>query len=336
MSKQGKTFKLIEQINKKYGEDTARDPKKMVKYKTITTGSLGLDLALGIGGLPYGKIVEAYGWESTGKTTFVYHAMAADQAYNETLPEKDRRICVFIDTEHSCDPQYARALGVDTDKWIWVQPQTAENALNIYTDCVGSGDCSIVALDSVAALVPESELNGEVGDNKIGLVSRLMGQHMRVINGAASRNNVLSIFINQLREKIGVMFGNPETTTGGNALKFYASIRMEFYKQISKKVMDSKSGDQIGNMVRVKVVKNKLAPPFNEATFEIIYGKGINKLGEIRDIGVELEVIEKSGNSYSYGDLKLGVGKAKVAQFLEDNIEFQKELLERIENKLKE
>jgi recombination protein RecA len=273
----------------------------------ISSGSLGLDLALGIGGLPRGRIVEIYGPESSGKTTLALHAIAEAQKMGGT--------CAFIDAEHALDPIYARKLGVDVDNLLISQPDAGEQALEIADTLVRSGAVDVLVIDSVAALVPRAELEGEMGDNHMGLHARLMSQALRKITGSVSRSDTMLIFINQIRLKIGVMFGNPETTTGGNALKFYASVRLEI-----RRIGQIKDRDEVvGNQTRVKVVKNKLAPPFRQVEFDIMYGEGISKVGELIDLGVKAGVVEKSGAWFSYDSQRIGQGRENAKQFLRDN-----------------
>jgi recombination protein RecA len=286
----------------------------------IPSGSLGLDLALGIGGLPRGRIIEIYGPESSGKTTLALHAIAEAQKRGGT--------CAFIDAEHALDPIYARKLGVDVDNLLISQPDAGEQALEIADTLVRSGAIDVLVVDSVAALVPRAELEGEMGDSHMGLHARLMSQALRKITGSVSRSNTMLIFINQIRLKIGVMFGNPETTTGGNALKFYASIRMEI-----RRIGQIKDRDEVvGNQTRVKVVKNKLAPPFRQVEFDIMYGEGISKVGELIDLGVKAGVIEKSGAWFSYDSVRIGQGRENAKQFLRDH----KDMLDAIELKIRD
>jgi len=280
----------------------------------ISSGSLGLDLALGVGGYPRGRVIEIYGPESSGKTTLTLHAIAEAQ--------KAGGIAAFIDAEHAFDKFYAENLGVDIDNLIISQPDHGEQALEITENLIRSGAVDIVVIDSVAALTPKSEIEGEMGDSKMGLHARLMSQALRKLTGTISKTNCTVIFINQLREKIGVMFGNPETTTGGNALKFYASVRLDIRRRTQ-----IKEGDRvIGNSTKVKVVKNKVAPPFQIAEFDIMYGEGISKVGEILDIGVELGIVKKSGSWFSYGETKLGQGRDAVKGLIKDNLELAEEL----------
>ncbi len=275
--------------------------------EVISSGSLGLDLALGIGGLPRGRVVEIYGPESSGKTTLALHAIAEAQ--------KRGGVCAFIDAEHALDPTYARKLGVDVDNLLISQPDTGEQGLEIADTLVRSGSIDVLVIDSVAALVPRAELEGEMGDSHVGLHARLMSQALRKITGSVSRSNTMLIFLNQIRLKIGVMFGNPETTTGGNALKFYASIRMEIRRTGSIKDRE----EVTGNHTRVKVVKNKLAPPFRQVEFDIMFGEGISKMGELVDLGVKAGVVEKSGAWFSYDSTRIGQGRENAKQFLREN-----------------
>ena len=277
------------------------------QIEVVSSGSLGLDLALGIGGLPRGRIVEIYGPESSGKTTLALHAIAEAQKLGGT--------CAFIDAEHALDPTYARKLGVDVDNLLISQPDAGEQALEIADTLVRSGAIDVLVVDSVAALVPRAELEGEMGDTHVGLHARLMSQALRKITGSVSRSNTMLIFLNQIRLKIGVMFGNPETTTGGNALKFYASIRLEI-----RRIGQIKDRDVVtGNQTRVKVVKNKLAPPFRQVEFDIMYGEGISKVGELGDLGVKANIVEKSGSWFSYDSQRIGQGRENAKQFLRDH-----------------
>jgi recombination protein RecA len=288
----------------------------------ISTGSIGLDVALGVGGLPRGRIIEIYGPESSGKTTVAIHTIAQAQ--------KKGGICAIIDAEHAFDASYARKLGVDVDNLIISQPDYGEQGLEIADRLISSGAVDVVVIDSVAALVPKGELDGEMGESKMGLQARLMSQALRKLTATISRTGCCCIFINQLREKIGVMFGNPETTTGGNALKFYASVRLDI-----RRISQIKDGDiASGNRTRVKVVKNKVAPPFRQVEFDIIFGEGISKVGEIIDMGVELGILQKSGSWFSYGDSKVGQGRDAVKQFLFDNPEMMDEMEARIREAL--
>ena len=290
--------------------------------EVISTGSLGLDLALGVGGLPRGRIVEIYGPESSGKTTLCLEAIAQCQ--------KDGGVCAFIDAENAFDPIYARKLGVKVEELLVSQPDTGEQALEICDMLVRSGGVDMVVVDSVAALVPKAEIEGEMGDSHVGLQARLMSQALRKLTGNIKKTNTLVIFINQIRMKIGVMFGNPETTTGGNALKFYSSVRLD----IRKTGQIKKGDDVIGNETRVKVIKNKVAPPFKQAEFDILYGEGISWEGELIDIGVKLGIVEKSGAWYSYNGSKIGQGKDNVRQWLKDNHEIANEINLKIRNKV--
>jgi recombination protein RecA len=297
----------------------------VIDVEVIPSGSLGIDIALGVGGYPRGRVVEIYGPESSGKTTLTLHAIAEAQ--------KAGGIAAFIDAEHAFDRFYAQNLGVDIDNLIISQPDNGEQALEIADNLVRSGAIDMVVIDSVAALTPKSEIEGEMGDSKMGLHARLMSQALRKLTGSISKTNCTMIFINQLREKIGVMFGNPETTTGGNALKFYASIRLDIRR--STQIKDS-DGNVLGNKTRVKVVKNKVAPPFRLAEFDIMYGQGISKVGEILDVAVEHEIVKKSGSWFSYAETKLGQGRDAVKQMIKDNPDLMDELEEKIKDVLKE
>ena len=273
----------------------------------ISTGSIGLDIAVGIGGLPKGRIIEVYGPESSGKTTVALHTVAEAQ--------KQGGIAAFIDAEHALDPVYAKALGVDIDNLIISQPDTGEQALEIAEALIRSGAIDIIVVDSVAALVPRAEIEGDMGDSHVGLQARLMSQALRKLTGSIKKSNCVAIFINQLREKVGIMFGNPETTTGGRALKFYSSVRLDV-----RKIDTIKQGDKVlGSRTRVKVVKNKVAPPFKQAEFDIMYGEGISKVGDLLDIASDIDIVKKSGAWYSYNDTKLGQGRENVKKFLQDN-----------------
>jgi recombination protein RecA len=296
----------------------------VVDVEVIPSGSLGLDIALGVGGYPRGRVIEIYGPESSGKTTLTLHAIAETQ--------KAGGIAAFIDAEHAFDRFYAQNLGVDIDNLIISQPDNGEQALEIADNLVRSGAIDMVVIDSVAALTPKSEIEGEMGDSKMGLHARLMSQALRKLTGSISKTNCTMIFINQLREKIGVMFGNPETTTGGNALKFYASVRLDIRR--STQIKDS-DGNVLGNKTRVKVVKNKVAPPFRLAEFDIMYGQGVSKVGEILDVAVEHEIVKKSGSWFSYDDTKLGQGRDAVKNMIKDNPELMDELEEKIKVVLK-
>jgi len=312
----------LDKIEKSYGKGTIMKlgDSVVVPVDVIPTGSLTLDMALGTGGLPRGRVVEIYGPESSGKTTLAIHAIAEAQ--------KKGGVAAFIDAENAFDSNYAARLGVDIENLLVSQPDNGEQALEIAENLIRSGALDIIVIDSVAALTPKSEIEGEMGDSKMGLQARLMSQALRKLTGTINKTNCCCIFINQLREKIGVMFGNPETTTGGNALKFYSSVRIDI-----RRAAQIKEGDSItGNRARVKVVKNKLAPPFRQAEFDIIYGQGISKVGEIIDLAVDHNIIKKSGSWFSYGDTKLGQGRDAVKQLLVDNVELSEEL----ENKIKE
>ncbi len=300
----------LSQIERAFGKGSIMrmgSKGQMEDIEVISTGSLGLDLALGIGGLPKGRIVEIYGPESSGKTTLALHVIAEAQKKGGT--------CAFIDAEHALDPGYARKLGVDVDNLLISQPDAGEQALEIADTLVRSGAIDVLVVDSVAALVPKAELEGEMGDSHVGLHARLMSQALRKLTGTVSRSNCLLIFLNQIRLKIGVMFGNPETTTGGNALKFYASVRMEIRRIGAIKERE----DTIGNQTRVKVVKNKMAPPFRQVEFDILYGEGISKVGELIDLGVKAGVVEKSGAWFSCDGTRIGQGRENAKQFLRDN-----------------
>ena len=284
----------------------------------ISTGSIGLDIAVGIGGLPKGRIIEVYGPESSGKTTVALHTVAEAQ--------KQGGIAAFIDAEHALDPVYAKALGVDIDNLIVSQPDTGEQALEIAEALIRSGAIDIIVVDSVAALVPRAEIEGDMGDSHVGLQARLMSQALRKLTGSIKKSNCVAIFINQLREKVGIMFGNPETTTGGRALKFYSSVRLDV-----RKIDTIKQGDKVlGSRTRVKVVKNKVAPPFKQAEFDIMYGEGISKVGDLLDIASDIDIVKKSGAWYSYNDTKLGQGRENVKKFLQDNPDLIKEIDEKV------
>jgi len=317
-----KALKLtLDKLDKTYGKGAVMMLGDTVaqEVEVIPSGSIGLDLALGVGGYPKGRVVEIYGPESSGKTTLTLHAMAEVQ--------KQGGIAAFIDAEHAFDRFYAQKLGVDVDNLIISQPDNGEQALEIADNLIRSGAVDIVVIDSVAALTPKSEIEGEMGDSKMGLHARLMSQALRKLTASISKTNCTVIFINQLREKIGVMFGNPETTTGGNALKFYASVRLDIRKSTQIKDND---GNVIGNKTRVKVVKNKVAPPFQTAEFDILYGEGVSLMGEVIDLGVEYEIIKKSGSWFSYGDTKIGQGRDAVRAMLIDNPELLEELQAKI------
>ena len=316
-SHKDKALKLtLDKLDKQYGKGTVMKlgESPTVEVDVISTGSIALDAALGIGGLPRGRVVEIYGPESSGKTTLTLHAIAETQ--------RQGGIAAFIDAEHAFDKHYAKALGVDTDELLIAQPDCGEQALDIAEHLIRSGAIDICVIDSVAALVPRSELEGEMGDSKMGLQARLMSQALRKLTGTINKTGCTCIFINQLREKIGIMFGNPETTTGGNALKFYSSVRLDI-----RRIGQIKSSDSVvGNKTRVKVVKNKVAPPFQIAEFEILYGQGISKTGEILDLGVHFGHVQKSGSWYAYQDTKLGQGKEAARQLLEDHPELAEEI----------
>jgi len=310
------------QIEKQFGKGSimrlGQSPRQSVDV--ISTGSLALDIALGILGVPKGRITEIHGAESSGKTTIAYHIIAEAQ--------KAGGIAAFIDAEHSVDPEYARSLGVDIDALLVSQPDTGEEALEIMDALVRSGAVDVVVLDSVAALVPKSEIEGEMGDSFVGLQARLMSQAMRKLNGSICKTNTCAVFINQIREKIGVMFGNPETTPGGRALKFYSSVMLDV-----RRIETLKQGnDMVGNRVKVKVVKNKCAPPFRVAEFDIMFGKGISRSGSIVDIGVEMDLINKSGSWFTYNDLRIGQGRENAKQYLEDHQELMQEIEDLIRN----
>ncbi len=312
----------LDKLDKTYGKGTVMKmgDKAVEEVETISSGSLGLDLALGVNGYPRGRVIEIYGPESSGKTTLTLHAIAEAQ--------KAGGIAAFIDAEHAFDRFYAEKLGVDIDNLIISQPDNGEQALEIAENLIRSGAIDIVVIDSVAALTPKSEIEGEMGDSKMGLHARLMSQALRKLTGTISKTHCTVFFINQLREKIGVMFGNPETTTGGNALKFYASVRLDIRR--SSQIKDGEN--VIGNRTKVKVVKNKVAPPFKTAEFDIMYGEGVSKTGEILDLAVEFEVIKKAGSWFSYGDTKLGQGRDAVKTLIKDN----PELADELELKIKE
>ncbi len=316
-----KALKLtLEKIEKTYGKGTIMklDETTVEKIPVISSGSIALDAALGVGGYPCGRIIEIYGPESSGKTTLALHAIAEAQ--------KSGGIAAFIDAEHAFDRVYAKSLGINLERLYMSQPDNGEQALEIADALIRSGSISIIVIDSVAALTPKAEIEGEMGDSRMGLQARLMSQALRKLTANISRTNTTCIFINQLREKIGVMFGNPETTTGGNALKFYASVRVDV-----RRVSAIKDGeDAKGSRTRAKVVKNKVAPPFRKAEFDIMYGEGISKIGEIIDLGVEFEIIKKSGSWFSYGETKLGQGRDAVKQILTDNPELQEEIEKKI------
>jgi len=324
LSEKQKALQLtIDKLEKTYGKgvvmmlsDTRRE-----EMEVISTGSLGLDIALGMGGLPKGRIVEIYGPESSGKTTLAQHIIAEAQ--------KLGGMCAFVDAEHAFDKSYAEKLGIDVDNLLISQPDDGEQALEIADHLIRSGAIDVLVIDSVAALIPKAELEGDMGESKMGLQARLMSQALRKLTGTISKTKCICIFINQLREKIGVMFGNPETTTGGNALKFYASVRLDI-----RRINTIKEGlDMVGNRTRVKVAKNKIAPPFRVAEFDIIYGEGISKVGEILDIASDYGIVKKSGSWFSYNDTKLGQGREAVKQLLKDNPELADELEAKVKEK---
>jgi recombination protein RecA len=316
----------LDKLDKAYGKGTVMKmgDKAVEEVEVIPSGSLGLDLALGVNGYPKGRVIEIYGPESSGKTTLTLHAIAEAQ--------KAGGIAAFIDAEHAFDRNYAEKLGVDIENLIISQPDNGEQALEIAENLIRSGAIDIVVIDSVAALTPKSEIEGEMGDSKMGLHARLMSQALRKLTGTISKTNCTVFFINQLREKIGVMFGNPETTTGGNALKFYASVRLDIRR--SSQIKDGEN--VIGNRTKVKVVKNKVAPPFKTAEFDIMYGEGVSKTGEILDLAVEFEIIKKAGSWFSYGDTKLGQGRDAVKVLIKDNPELADELEQKIKDLIKE
>ena len=317
-----KALKLtLDKLDKTYGKGSVMKlgDQTVEKVESISSGSIGLDIALGVGGYPKGRVIEIYGPESSGKTTLTLHAIAECQ--------KAGGIAAFIDAEHAFDRFYAEKLGVDLGELVISQPDNGEQALEIADNLIRSGAVDALVIDSVAALTPKSEIEGEMGDSKMGLHARLMSQALRKLTASISKTNCTVFFINQLREKIGVMFGNPETTTGGNALKFYAPVRIDIRR--STQLKDTEGGVQ-GNKTRVKIVKNKVAPPFKTAEFDIMYGEGISKIGEILDIGVEKDIIEKSGSWFSYGGSKLGQGRDSVKSILKDNPELMEELEQKI------
>lgn len=311
----------LDKIEKTYGKGAVMklgDDAAIDNLEVISTGSIGVDMALGVGGFPKGRIIEIYGPESSGKTTLAIHAIAESQ--------KKGGIAAFIDAEHAFDPVYAQKLGVNTNELMVAQPDNGEQALEIADNLIRSGAIDIIVIDSVAALTPKSEIEGEMGDSKMGLHARLMSQALRKLTSTISKTGCCCIFINQLREKIGVMFGNPETTTGGNALKFYASVRLDI-----RRISQIKEGDNvIGNRVKVKIVKNKVSPPFKQAEFDLVYGTGISKIGEILDLGVDLGILKKSGSWFSYNDTRLGQGRDAIKQLLMDNPELCDELEEKV------
>lgn len=320
MEKQKALEMALSQIEKQFGKGSIMrlGESSHINVEVIPTGSLELDIALGVGGLPRGRVVEIFGPESSGKTTVALHVIAEAQKMGGTA--------AFIDAEHALDPVYASNLGVNIDNLLVSQPDTGEQALEITEALVRSGAIDVVVIDSVAALVPRAEIDGEMGDSHVGLQARLMSQALRKLSGAINKTNTVVIFINQLREKVGVMFGNPETTPGGRALKFYSSVRLDVRRVDTLK----RGSEMIGNRTRVKVVKNKVAPPFKQAEFDIIYGEGISKEGSILDMAVSENIIDKSGSWYSYGDIKLGQGRENARQYLKDNPEIAKEIEEKV------
>jgi len=321
MDKQKALESALAQIERNFGKGSIMklgQREAAMDIEAVSTGSLGLDIALGIGGLPKGRIVEIYGPESSGKTTLALHVVAEEQKRGGT--------CAFVDAEHALDPAYARKLGVDVDELLISQPDAGEQALEITDTLVRSGAVSVVVVDSVAALTPRSELEGDMGDSSVGVHARLMSQAMRKLTGSISRSNCMVIFINQIRMKIGVMFGSPETTTGGNALKFYASVRLDIRRIGAIKDRD----EVVGNATRVKVVKNKVAPPFRQVEFDIMYGEGISKMGELIDLGVKAGVVEKSGAWFSYGDQRIGQGRENTKGFLAENPDIALEIEDKI------
>ncbi|MFK7968704.1 MAG: recombinase RecA [Rickettsiaceae bacterium] len=324
MDKERALAAALSQIEKSYGKGSVMKlgQRQEMNIEAIATGSIGLDVALGIGGIPKGRIIEIFGPESSGKTTLTLHIIAEAQKKGGT--------CAFIDAEHALDPIYAKKLGVNIDELIISQPDTGEQALEITDTLVRSGAVDLIVIDSVAALVPKAEIDGEMGDSHMGLQARLMSQALRKLTASISRTNCMVIFINQIRTKIGVMFGSPETTTGGNALKFYASVRLDIRRVGSIKDKD----EVVGNQTRVKVVKNKVAPPFRTVDFDIMYGYGISKEGEIIDIGVKYDFIEKSGSWFSYGDVRIGQGRENAKQYMKDNPVIANELSEKIKMQL--
>ena len=317
MDKQKALDSALAQIERNFGKGSVMKLGQRgaaMDIEAVSTGSLGLDIALGIGGLPKGRVIEIYGPESSGKTTLALHTVAEEQ--------KKGGICAFVDAEHALDPVYARKLGVDVDELLISQPDAGEQALEITDTLVRSGAVSVIVVDSVAALTPRAELEGDMGDAQVGSQARLMSQAMRKLTGSISRSGCMVIFINQIRMKIGVMFGSPETTTGGNALKFYASVRLDIRRIGAIKDRD----ETIGNQTRVKVVKNKVAPPFRQVEFDVMYGEGISKTGELIDLGIKAGVVEKSGSWFSYGDQRIGQGRENAKEFLRDNPEAAREI----------
>jgi len=321
MDKEKALDSALAQIERSFGKGSIMklgQQGAVMEIEAISTGSLGLDIALGIGGLPKGRIIEVYGPESSGKTTLALHVVAEEQ--------KKGGICAFVDAEHALDPQYAKKLGVNLDELLISQPDAGEQALEITETLVRSGAVSVVVVDSVAALTPKSELEGDMGDAQVGAQARLMSQAMRKLTGAISRSNCMVIFINQIRMKIGVMFGSPETTTGGNALKFYSSVRLDIRRIGAIKDRD----EVVGNATRVKVVKNKVAPPFKQVEFDIMYGEGISKNGELIDLGVKAGIIEKSGSWFSYGDERIGQGRENAKTFMKEHQDIAFEIEDKI------
>ncbi|PIE14589.1 MAG: recombinase RecA [Rhodobacterales bacterium] len=311
----------LSQIERQFGKGSIMklgDENAVQQIEATSTGSLSLDIALGIGGLPKGRIIEIYGPESSGKTTLTLHCVAEEQ--------KKGGVCAFVDAEHALDPMYAKKLGVDLDELLISQPDTGEQALEITDTLVRSGAVNMVVVDSVAALTPKSELEGDMGDSSVGVQARLMSQAMRKLTGSIARSNCMVIFINQIRMKIGVMFGSPETTTGGNALKFYSSVRLDIRRIGAVKDRD----EVVGNQTRVKVVKNKVAPPFKQVEFDILYGEGISKTGELLDLGVAAGVVQKSGSWFSYGDERIGQGRENARRFLKENTQIALEIEDKI------
>jgi len=321
MDKQKALQSALSQIERNFGKGSIMKLGQggvVTELESTSTGSLGLDIALGIGGLPKGRLIEIYGPESSGKTTLALHSIAEEQKKGGT--------CAFIDAEHALDPQYARKLGVDTEELLISQPDTGEQALEITDTLVRSGAVNLIVVDSVAALTPKSELEGDMGDSSVGVHARLMSQAMRKLTGSISKSNCMVIFINQIRMKIGVMFGSPETTTGGNALKFYASVRLDIRRIGAIKDRD----EVVGNATRVKIVKNKVAPPFKQVEFDIMYGEGISKMGELLDLGVKAGVVEKSGSWYSYGDERIGQGRENAKTYLREHPKIAWEIEDKI------
>ena len=320
-NKQKALDSALAQIERQFGKGSIMKlggENAIQEIEATSTGSLGLDIALGIGGLPKGRIIEIYGPESSGKTTLTLHAVAEEQ--------KKGGVCAFVDAEHALDPQYARKLGVDLDELLISQPDTGEQALEIVDTLVRSGAVNMIVVDSVAALTPKSELEGDMGDSSVGVHARLMSQAMRKLTGSISRSNCMVVFINQIRMKIGVMFGSPETTTGGNALKFYSSVRLDIRRIGAIKDRD----EVVGNQTRVKVVKNKVAPPFKQVEFDIMYGEGISKMGELLDLGVKAGIVEKSGAWMSYGDERIGQGRENAKTYLRENPRIAYEIEDKI------